>query len=185
MKHFIAVKEFLEEAGFTVDATPLIWWKGNNFASVQPHFYPSNYETVFHISKGKRALRKQVGKIFGPWGSPSNRIHPTERCSKILRMLIEQSTVPFELVLDPYAGSFSTVMEAVKMQRHGIGCERVRTYWKAATDRLVDAVGPGELLVGEDKGIVEVDDAYKDADIVQMSDSVAQKVEEKAKIERG
>jgi DNA modification methylase len=49
--------------------------------------------------------------------------HPTEKPQDLLEHLILKSTQPEELVLDPFAGSFSTFKACLKTDRSFVGCE--------------------------------------------------------------
>ncbi len=62
--------------------------------------------------------------------------HPTEKPVEILRQMIESSSCLGETVLDPFAGSGSTLEAAVLEGRKAIGIEIDEGYCKTAADRL-------------------------------------------------
>ena len=72
------------------------------------------------------------------YARPSNtdRLHPTQKPLDLLAMLIGQYTHPGELVLDPFAGSGSTLKAAQLTGRRAIGIELDPTYFTRARDWL-------------------------------------------------
>lgn len=67
-------------------------------------------------------------------------IHPTEKPIKLLRPLIQYGCPPGGLVLDPFAGSGSTLDAARQIGRRAIGIEVDEKYCEAAANRLSQAV---------------------------------------------
>jgi site-specific DNA-methyltransferase (adenine-specific) len=63
-------------------------------------------------------------------------LHPTEKPSGILQPLIEYTTAPGDLVLDPFAGSGSTLAVAKSLGRRAIGIEGDEKYAEIAAKRL-------------------------------------------------
>ncbi|GAA2929398.1 site-specific DNA-methyltransferase [Streptomyces enissocaesilis] len=63
-------------------------------------------------------------------------LHPTEKPLGILTPLIEYACPPGGLVLDPFAGSGSTLDAARQSGRHAIGIEAHEPYIEAAARRL-------------------------------------------------
>jgi site-specific DNA-methyltransferase (adenine-specific) len=76
--------------------------------------------------------------------SPSVRrgIHPTQKPVEILRELIEYACPPGGLVVDPFAGSGSTLDAARQAGRRAIGIEAHEPYAEAAARRLDALVLP-------------------------------------------
>jgi site-specific DNA-methyltransferase (adenine-specific) len=62
--------------------------------------------------------------------------HPTEKDVSILQPLIESFSKPGDLVLDPFAGSGSTLVAAAMAGRCYLGIELERQYCEVARERL-------------------------------------------------
>lgn len=66
-------------------------------------------------------------------------VHPTQKPLGVLRPLIHFSCPPGGIVLDPFAGSGSTLMAAREMGRRAVGIEAREEYCEAAAKRLSQA----------------------------------------------
>jgi adenine-specific DNA-methyltransferase len=73
--------------------------------------------------------------------------HPTQKPEKLLEIMILASSDPSDIVLDPFAGSFSTAVVAQKLNRKSISIELNEEYYKIGLRRLKIALEyRGELL---------------------------------------
>jgi site-specific DNA-methyltransferase (adenine-specific) len=105
---FVA-KPIAEAAGFKF-WKPLVWDKQKIGMG---YHYRSRYEFVLFFEKGKRKLKNlsipdvlECPRVFNGY--------PTEKPVGILEILVQQSTQPGELVIDPFMGSGSVGVAAVK-----------------------------------------------------------------------
>lgn len=98
-------------------------------------------EDVIHmpIVQGRERLRRADGRA----------LHPTQKPEKLLELIIAASSNPDELVLDPFAGSGTTLVVAHRMLRRWIGIEKNPTYYDAAVKRL-SRLQPSMLLERRD-----------------------------------
>ncbi|MGD9588511.1 MAG: site-specific DNA-methyltransferase [Pyrinomonadaceae bacterium] len=70
------------------------------------------------------------------WSMPENTDHPTQKPEKLLAKIILASTVPGDLVLDPFAGSGTTAVVAKKLGRRFIAIESDEQFCLLAAKRL-------------------------------------------------
>ena len=139
IKAHARVLKMLQDAGFTVDAIPLIWVKGGSGQTNHPDSrWGSAYEACFFCRKGSRAMLKQgQSNVLAHDPVPGVRkIHPTEKPVALLRQLIETSTVPGEVVLDMFGGSGSTGEAAIQTGRNFILIEKDPAYHAGICERL-------------------------------------------------
>ncbi len=73
------------------------------------------------------------------WSMPENTGHPTQKPEKLLAKLILASSNPGDLVLDPFAGSGSSLVTAKKLGRHYLGVEQSKLYAAWGAYRLLQA----------------------------------------------
>lgn len=74
------------------------------------------------------------------WERDSNveKVHPTQKPIPVLKKLIEIFTDPGEVVIDPVAGSGTTLIAAAELGRKAYGFEIKKPFFKDAT-RLINA----------------------------------------------
>lgn len=108
------------------------------------YHYRARYECVLFFEKGKRKLHDLgIADII-----EQKRIsggYPAEKPPEVSEVLIKQSTVAGELVIDPFMGSGSVGVAAVRNGRHFRGNDLCKEAIDITRDRLVDAGG----VVGE------------------------------------
>jgi DNA modification methylase len=127
----------------------LIWDKGRlgsgNLASPWGNQHERIYFQVRAPDKhnaekgtGTLASRMRRGSILSVRRLSANQVkrHPTEKPVALLQQIIESSSVHTELVLDPFAGSGSTLVAAVLEGRRAIGVELDERYALIAAERL-------------------------------------------------
>lgn len=116
----------------------LIWHKAESGTGDTEGDFAHNYEMVMYAHKGRRALRgRRDGSVLKvPTLPGSGRVHPTEKPTQLLRYLIEKSSEPGEMVLDPFAGSASTLRAARELGRRAIGIEVNGEYLEGAIRSL-------------------------------------------------
>lgn len=114
MKHYSATVERFTRAGFSVNPTPLIWFKSDNTGILpDPQRGPRQiYETALLMSCGDRKVVRAVGNCKAHSGSKDDMIHhsekPREMLTHFLGMLCDESTS----FLDPTAGSGNAIISA-------------------------------------------------------------------------
>ena len=76
----------------------------------------------------------------------SEKIHPTQKPLPVLKRLIEIFTDPGDVVIDPCAGSGSTIVAAAEMGREAYGFEIKREFCEKANAWLEEATAHGDLF---------------------------------------
>lgn len=74
-----------------------------------------------------------------PRDNDSPKLHPTQKPVKLLENLIKIFTDPGEVVIDPVAGSGSTIVAAINTGRKGYGFEIKKDFYRQASD-WIDSV---------------------------------------------
>lgn len=63
-------------------------------------------------------------------------LHPTQKPLQLMQFLIELTTTEGQIVLDPFAGSGTTLVAALKLGRRFIGYEQDKNYYDTAVKRI-------------------------------------------------
>lgn len=66
----------------------------------------------------------------------TKEVHPFEKPTTLLERFILIHTNPGDTVLDPFAGSGTTLLTAQTLSRNSVGCEINEDYYSAAMERL-------------------------------------------------
>jgi site-specific DNA-methyltransferase (adenine-specific) len=93
---------------------------------------------------GKLSARIRRGSVLRARRANADAVtnHPTEKPVSILREMIESSSCLDDVILDPFAGSGSTLVAARMEGRRGIGIELDERYCEIAARRLSQMVLP-------------------------------------------
>jgi len=99
------------------------------------------HEQAYVLAKGEPSLPASPVPDVIDWCYTGNRLHPTQKPVASLMPLIEAFCPPGGLVLDPFAGSGSTLVAAQRLGRAYLGMEIDAGYHRLAADRLAEAEG--------------------------------------------
>lgn len=122
-------------------------WRAAGFRIVGHFVFPKRYASSVHylryqhecaylLAKGSPPPpRCPIGDVID-WRYTGNRLHPTQKPLAALLPLIETYSLPAGLVLDPFAGSGSTLVAARQLGRDYLGIEIDAGYHAAAIQRL-------------------------------------------------
>jgi site-specific DNA-methyltransferase (adenine-specific) len=97
------------------------------------------HESASVLAKGRPSLPSAPISDVQPWHYSGNRIHPTEKSVDTLRPIVEAFSKPGDVVLDPFAGSGSSLVAAALLGRRYIGIEIEPDYCEHARRRLAGA----------------------------------------------
>lgn len=115
----------------------LVWDKGNHGAGGLEGNYGERYELIIFAGRGDRKLNgKRPDNILSySKVSNDNLEHPTQKPIELLKFLIEKSTSPGEVVLDPFMGVGSVPLACLGRNPF-IGIEIDEHYFKIAQRRV-------------------------------------------------
>ena len=120
----------------------LIWNKGNK---IMGQFYMSQYEYILFFRKGKGVKINNCGtsdilSIPNKKTKDKNgkNLHDTEKPVELMQILIENSSKPQGVVLDPFMGVGSTGLACLNTNRNFIGVELDEQYFNIAKKRIED-----------------------------------------------
>lgn len=118
----------------------LIWVKN----TVNPNrWYMKNVEYILFLRKGPaRAIHTPSLKttLYHDNLTGQNRDHPTMKPVGLMRDMVLASSLPGDLVFDPFMGTGSTGVAAVNEARRFTGCEVDDEYYRRATSRILQRV---------------------------------------------
>jgi len=99
-------------------------------------FLRYQHESAHLLAKGyPRQPEKPIGDVI-EWQYTGNKLHPTQKPLSVLLPLVETFSLPSGLVLDPFAGSGSTLLAAKRLGRSYLGIELDAQYHAIAGKRL-------------------------------------------------
>jgi modification methylase len=162
------VGAILQELGFWL-LNDIIWRKSNPMPNFRGRRFTNAHETIIWASKSRlsryrfnySALKSLNGdlQMRSDWTMPicsgserlrdsaGVKIHPTQKPEALVYRALLASTVPGDLVVDPFFGSGTTGAVATRLGRRFVGIEADRRYAAAAAKRIeaCDADNPAFL----------------------------------------
>jgi len=116
-------------------STETIIWAGKNEKS--KHCF--DYDKMRKINSGKQM--KSVWTMTAPNGDEKGfGKHPTQKPVQLLERIILASTIEGNLVFDPFSGSSTTGVAAIKLRRKFVGCELESEFIRLSSNRLEMAI---------------------------------------------
>jgi site-specific DNA-methyltransferase (adenine-specific)/modification methylase len=97
-------------------------------------------------------LQKAVRRIYWRWNGmirkgSDERVHPTQKPVGVMRWCIEQLPATVETICDPYMGSGSTGVAAIREGKRFIGIEREEAYFDHACRRIRETISAPDMFV--------------------------------------
>jgi adenine-specific DNA-methyltransferase len=94
------------------------------------------HETAHLLAKGwPQEPKATIGDVID-WTYSGNKLHPTQKPLSVLLPLVDTFSRPHGLVLDPFAGSGSSLLAARTLGRDWLGIELEERYCEHARQRL-------------------------------------------------
>lgn len=138
-----AWRDDFEAAGLKyVRAIP--WVKPN--AQPNLHAQPGNACEMIVVAHAPGRMRWNRGGKARWYEFPiadrgASRLHPEQKPLELMAAIVEDFTDPGDLIVDPFAGSGSTLVAAAILGRRGVGWEAQKRYVAAANARIAAATG--------------------------------------------
>lgn len=115
----------------------LIWDKGIPGMGDIDSNWGCGHELILYLKIGRREIPYRRSGIIAVDKVPNMKhIHPTEKPVGLIEKLLEMSTDADDLVVDPFAGSGSTLVAADRMGRRSIGIEKSPKFYERTQQRL-------------------------------------------------
>ena len=146
------ISVIFERRNDTISADKWTGWKVGN---LRPVFEPILWFTKPYKIGGTIAdnvLQYNLGAyneyILDKYGQESDNIfhiqsqqddiglHPTQKPLKLMELLIELTTIEGQIVCDPFCGSGTTLVGALRLNRKYLGFEKEESYYNIALDRI-------------------------------------------------
>lgn len=154
----------------------ICWYKPNASPNLSCRFFTASHETLIWARKSKKGkhvfnyeamklgdfprdpLKLSGRQMRSVWSIPtppaSEKLqgkHPTQKPLDLLDRILSASTNPGDLVLDPFSGSGTTGLSALRVDRAFIGIEKEAAYLQLAVDRFTTAPLAGSEITESDR----------------------------------
>ncbi len=114
----------------------LVWEKNIHGSGDLYYDFAPKTEFIIFAQKGKRKINgKRTENIF-KFSKTGNELHPTQKPVDLIEHLIEKFTSEGDIILDPFMGSGTTGVAAIKNKRDFIGIELDAEYFKISEKRI-------------------------------------------------
>lgn len=139
----------------------IAWFKPNAPFNASRRYFTASHESLIWAAKSKETKHhfnydlmregqwvgdqlkkagKQMRSVWSiPFASPSEKLHgrhPTQKPLRLLNRIVQASTEPGHVILDPFAGSSTTGVAAVGLDRNFIGIDNEAKYLELSKVRL-------------------------------------------------
>lgn len=125
--NYKAYPKFKAEFETEFNLSQVLVWDKKVQGSGAPNTWLPTHEWVLHLKRGSakihgtqkpNILRCKRARFLEPF-----KIHPTQKPRKLMEMIIEKSTLPGDVVLDPFGGSYAVPRACQRLFRRGVSCE--------------------------------------------------------------
>jgi modification methylase len=142
----------------------VIWRKANPMPNFRGTRFTNAHETLIWAARSQKSrvtfnyeamkLANDDTQMRSDWLFPlctgterlkdadDGKVHPTQKPEALLFRILNATTKPGDIVLDPFFGTGTTGAVARKLGRHFIGIEREQSYVEAARNRIA-SIRPG------------------------------------------
>lgn len=133
------LKDSAANMGWVPFKRPLIWRKSESegmapWGGSGPRI---TTEFIFYATKGQRGMVSSPTDVFDDKRvSRSERLHAAEKPVSLLTKLVQCTTLPGDMVLDPCCGSGSTLVACRDAGRRALGIEKDLDYYNTAITNI-------------------------------------------------
>src|SRR6266404_855427 len=163
----------MQQLGFKL-LNDISWVKPNPPPNLSCRYFTHATETIIWAAKDKKSRHtfhyklmketnrgKQMKSVWEirppkPWEKRFGK-HPTQKPVALLERILLASTNEGDLVLDPFAGSGTTLLAAFRLRRHALGCELSLDYVSLSIRRLCSEMVQIELSVSRIEFSLDLD----------------------------
>jgi len=147
----------LQDLGFWI-LNDIVWRKANPMPNFRGRRFTNAHETLIWAARDRdsryrfnyqamKALNDDL-QMRSDWFLPlctgperlrnqhGLKLHPTQKPEALLHRVLLASTLPGDIILDPFLGTGTTASMAKRLHRHFIGMERHPAYAEAAIGRV-------------------------------------------------
>lgn len=147
-RHVQAMLNAAENAGFRFHNL-LVWDK---ISATPNRWYMKNLEFIGFFYKGAaKFINDCSAKQLIRCAQVDESDHPTEKPVSLMEHYIANSTQSGEIICDPFMGSGTTGVAAIKQGRKFIGIEKDEKYFQIACKRIEESANQGSLFCQEKK----------------------------------
>ena len=115
----------------------IIWENGYPGLGDLKYNWGCGFEDIYYLKRGLRKVpSRRVGVIHVDKIRPGTNVHPTQKPTALLKILLSYSCDPETVVIDFMAGSGSTLVAAKELGLDSIGIEKDPEYFATMNERL-------------------------------------------------
>ncbi len=159
---------------FTHSTETLLW--ATKAPKGSRHHYTFSYQEMKAENGGKQMQTVWRMPAAGRQEKRHGK-HPTQKPLALIERCLRASTNPGDLVFDPFAGSFTTGVAAIKLGRRFIGSEWLEEYVELGAKRLEEVapnltdaiITPSSTDFEVQKQLLETGDRYQPAENSEVS----------------
>jgi site-specific DNA-methyltransferase (adenine-specific) len=161
----------LQLLGFKI-LNEIAWYKPNASPNLSGRYFTASHETLIWALKDPKSkhtynyqdmkngnwhekdiLKNEGKQMRSVWSintpHPEEKKfgkHPTQKPMALLKRIVLSSTKPKDVMLDPFTGSSTTGLVAIKHGREFIGIDLEKDYLDLSVKRYKDQINQAELL---------------------------------------
>lgn len=113
-----------------------VWEKTNPSPMNGQHIWLSGAEFCVFFRNKNAVFNEKCKNVVWKYPNGRSKKHPTEKPLKLFEYLISVSSNESDIVLDPFAGSFTTAIACENLNRNWICIEKEEEYCKIGQERI-------------------------------------------------